>query len=257
MSQFSAEREPDLSPWQADAGGRAGWPDLVSASRPVLLEGGKIVEVRLLNAAVVVVATEHNPTILHPAFLKAEGIVPLDWELAEDPISTPAFSVASYTNGIAFTVESAKLQILDTNADGDLANSPAPDLAIKYIQKLPYVRYTAIGVNFTGLWPCLQPVEELVERFLKQGSWNDSNNRPQGLTLNLVYPSSPGQCRFSLDPGVVTHQPTGERQAGIVAKANYHSEIDGVTAAEQIIALFQQRIEHFTELTKVFLATEG
>ena len=49
----------------------------------------------VLNRAVVVLAREHNPTILHPSFLGAQGIVPKDWQLAEPPMCTPPLSMVN------------------------------------------------------------------------------------------------------------------------------------------------------------------
>jgi hypothetical protein len=38
-------------------------------------------KLEIVNTSVVVLAAEHNPTILHPAFLSAQEIVPEGWEL--------------------------------------------------------------------------------------------------------------------------------------------------------------------------------
>src|SRR5690348_7266953 len=108
------------------------------------------VRLELVEASVVVLAQDHNPSILHPSFLASQGIVPEEWQCAEPPICTPAFSVTSYANGVVFTVESHRFQVQDKNPQGNGSTSPAPELAARYIRKLPYVRYRAVGINLTG-----------------------------------------------------------------------------------------------------------
>ncbi len=123
-------------------------------------------QLELLNTAVVVVAQEHNPTILHPAFLASQGIVPEDWQLAEPPVCTPAFSVAKYENGISFTVDSNRFLVAEERPAGNPAASRIPGLAVSYVEQLPHVRYRSLGVNFTGYCLRQSPERFLMERFL-------------------------------------------------------------------------------------------
>jgi hypothetical protein len=136
-------------------------------------------KLELLNTSVVVVAQEHNPTILHPAFLAAEGIAPQDWKPAAPPICTPAFSFVKYGNGIVFTVESNRFSVTDESPSGEVAESLAPKLAISYVEKLPHVRYTAVGINLHGFVLCETPEAFLIARFLKEGSY-----RPPRIVAN-------------------------------------------------------------------------
>ena len=52
--------------------------------------------VQLQELAIVVAAPNHNPTILTVDFLKYSGIVPTDWELASQPISTNRAAQVSF-----------------------------------------------------------------------------------------------------------------------------------------------------------------
>src|SRR5438045_2085920 len=98
-----------------------------------------------LNTSVGVVAREHNPTILHPAFLTAQGVVPKEWELARKPLCTPAFSTVTYSNGIAFAVDNARFRVSDSTPPTDLGLSRVASLASGYLSQLPHVRYTEVS----------------------------------------------------------------------------------------------------------------
>src|SRR4051794_1104305 len=98
-----------------------------SLARLVPVGYDEVMKLEWLKASVVVAAREHNPTILHPAFLVAQEIVPPDWELAKDPICTPAFAIVTYRNGITFSVEGSRFQVSDTKLRIDLAKSPVAE----------------------------------------------------------------------------------------------------------------------------------
>ena len=67
----------------------------------------------LIEVSAVVLAQVHIPTILHPSFLAAEGIVPRDWQLAGPVISMPPLATATYANGITFTADESRLVVRD------------------------------------------------------------------------------------------------------------------------------------------------
>src|SRR5688572_20388198 len=104
-------------------------------------------ETRTLNTAVVVTADAHNPSILHPAFLTAQNVVPAKWEPGEPPLCTPAVSVVKYRNGITFTVEAAKLQVANARPPEEPERDPVFPLAANYVRTLPHVKYTGVGIN--------------------------------------------------------------------------------------------------------------
>jgi len=109
-------------------------------------------KLRVFDTSIVVLAEGHNPTILHPAFLTSQDIVPQDWQLAEDPVCTPAASLVKYDNGIQFSVQSNRLQVFQAEPPENVGSSEIPALADRYIKTLPHVRYKAVGVNMRGFF---------------------------------------------------------------------------------------------------------
>jgi len=215
---------------------------------------------QVLNLSVVVVAQEHNPTILHPAFLKSEGIVPSDWELAEPPICTPFVAIVKFASQIVFMVESSKFQVVDNSPPKETATTKVPEMAVKYVQKLPHVRYTGVGVNIGAFIECPGPESKLLTQFLKAGPWNEGGLTPEAVGLNLKYPLPQGELHLSLDAGTVKRLSEPTERHGIVVKANYHSRLPGkspVAETEEAAALFPQRCNHFTETIGTIFATRS
>ena len=210
-------------------------------------------EIKKLNVSVVVLAMDHNPTILHPSFLESQGIVPKDWQLAEPPICTPPLSVVKYKNGINFSVESRKFQVVQAPPPDKLEDSEVPVVAIKYVEKLPYVRYTAVGINMVALIKDPEPEKTLINKFLVVEKCSVGGLNLESASLRLVYPMEKGRLNLSCEPGTIE----SEQLKGIVVNANYHTDCPGsnpVQELKEIVFKFPDRCKHFekTVLKKLF-----
>lgn len=214
-------------------------------------------KLRFLNTSVVVAAKDHNPTVLHPAFLASQQII-TDVELLEPPICTPAFAVVKYVNGLVFTVERERFQLLDSRLRGDFSSSDIPRLATKYIKTLPHVRYTGAGTNITTFIEGDNPEALIISRFLKPGEWNDESLTVKALGLNFVYEVPRAVLRLSCEAGTVRH-PEIEEKRGILLTANYHTDLpeaEALKEAEGAIALYTERCMHFSKTAKRIFGLE-
>jgi len=217
-------------------------------------------EFQLLSAGVVVAAEAHNPSILHPTFLTSQRIVPESWRLAEPPLCTPPISIVKFDNGIIFTVESSKLQVLQNDPPEELDKAQVAELADKYIAALPHVRYSAVGVNFVAFAQTDAPEKFLIDRFLKSGSWNNDECVPSTLGVRLVYPAEPGELRFSCNAGSIEPASGSTAKQGIIVNANFHLDIRGsnwTDGAKTAISLFGTRCTQFTDYIKRILEAKA
>ena len=212
----------------------------------------------LLSTSVVVIARDHNPTILHPAFLASQGIVPTEWEPVDAPVCTPAFSTVRYANGISLSVDSNRL-VVDEDRPRSLPpwDSRVPKLALDYVEKLPHVRYSAVGVNFRGFSSCDDPERLLIGRFLKSGPWNDELRQMKSFGSRFVYHLENVVLRISLDSGTVRRDET--KQPGIIFNGNYHTDLSEEKCLEELrtaIGHWSERCSHFASLASVILGLE-
>ncbi len=209
------------------------------------------------NVSIVVAAEDHNPTILHPSFLQTEGIVPGDWEVRDDLICTPAFSSVSYANGIAFRVERNKLQIVDGDPDGDGTNSRIAGLAAHYVEKLPHVRYKAVGVNFVTFSDCENSDEYMVARFLRPGIWNDDELTPISMGVQLAYQITGATLNLSLKPGRSSKQGEEPARVGIVLEGNCHRDTQSTEEVLTSINGFKQKLKDARAICARVLGAAG
>jgi hypothetical protein len=205
-----------------------------------------------LNRSIVILAQAHNPSILHPSFLSSQKIVPPNWEVADQPVCTPPFSIAKYTNGIVFTAELNKLVILATSPNDGRS---LPELATKYVETLPHVHYSAVGINVGGYAECADPANWMIQRFLKRGPGTDEKIQPNALGLKLVYPLNDGTCIVSVDAGTVQLD-GGAQVEGLVLGGNYHFKMpkgENLIDVKRAISLFPVHLAHFEQLIDVIL----
>lgn len=210
-------------------------------------------EVEKLNVSVVVLAREHNPSILHPAFLSSQGIMPESEELAGSPLCTPPLSVVKYKSGISFSVEKNKFQVLQSPPPEDWKNSKVPQLAILYIKSLPHVNYTAVGINFSVLLKPENPERYLVEKFLDKAKTEKGGLRLKTAGLRLVYPLEEAVLNLTCEPGELeSGADPGARQVkkGVIVNGNYHQvlkENAKVGDASAAISGYGKFCAHFEE----------
>ena len=180
-------------------------------------------ETKFVELSLVILANDHNPTILNPDFLKLNKIVKDEWEwnVIGQSITTPAFSTVSYDSGSVITVEPIKFQITDRSGQ-DIEKSHICELAADYVETLPHVEYNALGVNFTMLAIVDNATAFLTERFLKDGDWNKGNDTMQSVGLKFTYELENVSIAFSIERGA---QDAIEKPF-IASGANFHRNLD-------------------------------
>jgi hypothetical protein len=82
--------------------------------------------------AIVVVAKNHNPTILNPDFLIRNAIVPEDWETSDNPVCTDPVAQVAFTSGVTITAEFNKIVFAEKAND-----RPPADASVAAIANCP------------------------------------------------------------------------------------------------------------------------
>jgi hypothetical protein len=195
---------------------------------------------RLIEFSVVITGNDCNPTILNPDFLAIRGIVPAEWQWLPTgaPLTTPAFSRVAFNSGVTLSVEPNKFQVVDNLTKSTIPEtSRIAEIAIKYIENLPHVRYEAAGCNFNYFIEMPDARNYLKSRFLKPGAWDYPPNSLNAFSLKFVYPRDAGNLNLALDSAEITplkiNPPKTEK--GILVQANYHSPASGYPSDKQII----------------------
>jgi hypothetical protein len=180
-------------------------------------------EFRLAELSVVVLAESHNPTILNPDFLKRHGVVPEEAELAAPAITTPAFSRVAFADGVSLTAEAARMIFSENLIGKPLEEASVPRMANRYVELLPHVGYSAVGINPGGhaVAASQEAANAFVrERMLSDGPWKDFGEGITRAALTLHYPRNDGHLSVSVDAAQLV---TGEHVVSFAA--NRHHQV--------------------------------
>jgi hypothetical protein len=192
-----------------------------------------------IDQSIVVVADRHNPSILHPSFLEKQKIIDNGLELAEPALSTPDISIASFKNGLRFSVDNTRLQI--TNLNVREQNVDIAKAASAYVNELPHVGYKSVGCNLFLFIENKDSEKFLINKFIKQGAWNEGDILIKSTGLRFVYPVGRSIINLSYDSGLI-FKDGEENISGILIRGNYHTDVSSVEETITEINSFVSKI---------------
>ena len=208
-----------------------------------------------ISFSIVVVGHDCNPTILSPDFLLYQKIVlpEWQWELGSPIMTTPAIAIVTYTNGVSIRVEPKRFQVEEVSKEIWPPDSHIIHVARRYIEVLPHVRYTAVGINFRSFIEHHEAEIYVRKKFLKEGAWINDSPPLHTIAIKLIYPLSNGRLSITVDPGRLQEgDKVGEQEkSGIIINANFHRDCQGYPAHEQVITYLQNVKEDWKEYNTI------
>lgn len=174
----------------------------------------------LHSASVVVTADSHNPSILNPYFLEANGIVPSSWEVVET-ITTAPVSMVNYNNGIHWTVDHSRLSVTENCKSSFKDDYLVYDLAKAYLKKLPHVPYRSLGLNCVVSVKQVDPEQWITHRFLKSGPWFEDGPKVIHMMPSFALDAGDAVCILKFETRQFTSS-RGEPQTAVIVNSNIH-----------------------------------
>ena len=183
-------------------------------------------ELEIYECSIVAAASNHNPTILNPDFLKRNGIIPEEWE-AKKVLCTEVISQVVFGNGLGITIEPKRIIFLEN--DPERSTLPRLDeISVRYVQTLPHAAYTAVGINFKAV-VAFKHLEEakawLLENLVSSGPWKSIDGGLKGASLTLVYEIQAAKLTLKLDPAEVQRAGEPSPRPVVLFDGNFHREL--------------------------------
>lgn len=210
----------------------------------------------LIEVSCVVTANAHNPSILNPDWLKANGILPedLSWDLAGPAIVTPPLSHVGYQNGVAIVLESGKLSITLRNVqsyDGSINPSDVVrEIGERYITVLPHIPYGAVGNNCKIMLEREDASQKLIRAFGSNGPWKKGLS---GVQTKLSYDMANSLVR-NVEINAATISKASEENPPeeveiILFAVNCHRDAKGDEGARAAVSLLTDDVASSIEYT--------
>ncbi|MFN8952251.1 MAG: hypothetical protein ACK5WC_14085 [Aphanizomenon sp.] len=223
---------------------------------------------QLSEIAIALVAKDLNPAVLNPDFLKYTGIIPTDWELANQPIYNNNLVQLVYKNGVGIIVQPNRLNVLEMIGGKAPAEIQLATVALQLIEKLSQIEYQAVGINpkaFVNFPSVEDAYNYICGKLLAPGSWQEFGGSKVNAALQLSYPLKRGTLNLAINQVNVQ---VGEQEItpAILFSGNLNYPLSGNTNTEkiqdlrQVIGNWQNDVKTFQDLLgEKFLpsATQG
>lgn len=208
--------------------------------------------------AIAIIANNHNPSLLTPNFLKSNGIVPSNWELAEPPILDSQMARIRFTNDTIISSEFDTITFSQTIENKALKDVQVPEIVCKYVEKTPLADYQGIGIN-PNCFITFQDENQgtfrhyISTNLLSPGTWKNFGEEPIIATLQLEYTLKQGKFNLKIDD-VKFRQTDNNHECGALFAGGFPYAIVGDTSLEkqqhlyQLINNWQNNLKTFREL---------
>jgi hypothetical protein len=211
---------------------------------------------QLSEIAIALVAKDLNPAVLNPDFLKYTGIIPTDWELANQPIYNNNLVQLVYKNGVGIIVQPNRLNVLEMIGGKAPAEIQLATVALQLIEKLSQIEYQAVGINpkaFVNFPSVEDAYNYICGKLLAPGSWQEFGGSKVNAALQLSYPLKRGTLNLAINQVNVQ---VGEQEItpAILFSGNLNYPLLGNTNTEkiqdlrQVIGNWQNDVKTFQDL---------
>jgi hypothetical protein len=195
----------------------------------------------LTELSIVIVAENHNPTILNPDFLKFNEIVPKEWGVGKPPLCAHPVSQVEYTNGMRITAEFNKLTFFNPKLVNDDSETKISDIAKRYVDTLRHVNYKAVGINPRGHFT-FDNREALTNYFvnnmLSKGAWADFCGGVRSIAIKFRYQLESVICNIGIDQASLKSDKSGEGSV-LSISGNFHHSI----VTDHVVKSYKKVIE--------------
>ena len=189
-----------------------------------------------------IAAKNLDPTMLSPDFLKFSGIVPNEWELAQQPVKSPRGSQVSFQNGVNVISQPGNISFIEAVGNKDLEQLQFAQVAQRYVQKFPLAEYQNLGINPKVIVPFPEEKDAgktfISKRLLAPGPWHDFGNTSLQASLNLFYQLEKSQFRLIINPAKL-QQANQTIISAVLFSGTFTYNLDEVAVDERINQLIQ------------------
>jgi hypothetical protein len=175
--------------------------------------------------------------MLNLDFLRGSGVVPADWELAQQPVSNPNAAQIAFKNGIRIEAQPGTVSFSEGIGKKKLEEIQVPNIARRYAAALPNLDYQGVGINprrFVTFEGQGQEAHKFItETILARGSWQQVGIAPMQAGINLVY--SLESCQLGLSINEVKLQSQGQEPiAAVLFGGNFSYPLAAESVEERL-----------------------
>jgi hypothetical protein len=210
----------------------------------------------LQEIGIVVAMQQPNPNLVTAEFLQLSGIIPLDWQLAREPINNDRVSQLLFTNGVSIVAEPNRIMFGENIGNRDMNTLTVATIAQKYVSIFKLAKYSAIGINIRSYsaQASIQNATQYINRqFLADGAWQNYGTAPVRAALKLVYTLLGRELNLDIEAAGMQFN-DAEITPVIMFSGNFSYNLsnvesgDSLSAASQVLTNWQTDLSAYCEL---------
>jgi hypothetical protein len=197
-------------------------------------------ELTIVEFAIALNVAQYNPTLLHPSFLVASGIVPKDWQFAQQPQVSNHFSQIVFNNGVQIIAQPNRLVLVEAFANKLENDVQISEIARRLVEALPNLEYQSVSNNFRGY---ISFAEEnsgirdyIFKGILAPGNWQEIGIAPVQAALNFLYTFEQKQLNLTINEASLQLSET-DKVPAILFSGNFDYGLNAKNVVERNIRL--------------------
>ncbi|VXD17107.1 hypothetical protein PL8927_550205 [Planktothrix serta PCC 8927] len=209
-------------------------------------------KLQITHLAFVILARNHNPSLLNPDFLRINKIVNTDWAVTSPTFTTDIISQVVYKNGVTIIIQSDKISF-EQLIEGEYSENKVllQDIALRYLEVFPHINYEALEINPKGHIE-FQSQEELdhyiSDYLLRPGDWKNFLNKKPSLSATFIYSFEDSQINISIDPVLICDDKKAtEKNLGILFAGNIYREFNLDHSSEDKLKPLNERVSLWSD----------
>lgn len=199
-------------------------------------EDGRQSSVELVQLSVVLIADNVDPSMINPDFLRLNGIVNHGLQTGQPPVSTPVFSQVAFEDGFTVTAQTDRVEFVQ-RGEALTEDAASPNVARRFLEKIPYPAYKAIGINPTGAKP-LDPeyVGGVADALIERGAWMAFGDVSPIVSLKATYLYDNRKIAMDVQDAK-RRDASGSELSGLLFAVNIHRDISETDQGRRIASL--------------------
>ena len=192
-----------------------------------------------------IAAKDLTPTMISQDFLKMSGIIPQDWELAQQPVLNPNIAQLSFKQGVNINAQPNSVTITESVSQKKLSEMAAGEIATKFVAKLAYGDYLGYSFSPKMLLPFPENPQQvrnyITENLLASGPWKQIGKTPVQAGINLMYSLEHCQLNISIAEARL-QQPQKPQVMAILFSGGFNYNLSTITNSQEKVSRLNKAI---------------
>jgi hypothetical protein len=196
----------------------------------------------LLDLSIVFAVNQYDPQLLTDRYLKAKGVIPNDWQLAQPAETTRRQIDLLFKNGIRIVGQPGAIRFVESMVGKSPDALTIPNLARQFATTVPNLRYRSVGINPRRYGAFPDPSSSgwqfIHQTLLAPKAWQSYGKAPVQTSLDVGFTLDNCLLRVNIQEARLQVAEV-EQISAVLFMGNYHYAVRQGSSEEQVTSVHQ------------------